>query len=104
MSTLYLGKIDVSKIDKSRLFKGAKGTYCDVTVWIDDSPSEDWKACSIQQSTGKDEEKIYLGNAKKWESTPRDISPQSEEADNHAQDMAQEKGQDDHECIGDLPF
>ena len=28
-------KIDVSKIDKARLFKGAKGTYLDATVFID---------------------------------------------------------------------
>ena len=28
-------KIDVSKIDKNRLFKGAKGTYLDATVFID---------------------------------------------------------------------
>lgn len=25
-------KLDVSKIDKSLLFKGAKGTYCDITL------------------------------------------------------------------------
>ena len=28
-------KIDVSKIDKARLFKGAKGVYLDATVFID---------------------------------------------------------------------
>jgi len=28
-------KIDVSKIDKERLFKGAKGTYLDATVFVD---------------------------------------------------------------------
>ena len=28
-------KIDVTKIDKARLFKGAKGTYLDATVFID---------------------------------------------------------------------
>tara|TARA_R110000868_G_C10621760_1_gene742366 strand:- start:151 stop:465 length:315 start_codon:yes stop_codon:yes gene_type:complete len=26
-------KIDVSKIDKAHLFKGAKGTYLDVAIW-----------------------------------------------------------------------
>jgi len=26
-------KIDVSKIDKSHLYKGAKGTYLDVAIW-----------------------------------------------------------------------
>lgn len=28
-------KIDVSKIDKTKLFKGEKGTYLDATVFID---------------------------------------------------------------------
>jgi hypothetical protein len=28
-------KIDVSKIDKARLFQGAKGVYLDATVFID---------------------------------------------------------------------
>jgi len=28
-------KIEVTKIDKARLFKGAKGTYLDATVFID---------------------------------------------------------------------
>ena len=28
-------KIDVSKIDKARLFQGAKGTYLDLTTFID---------------------------------------------------------------------
>ena len=28
-------KIDVTKIDKARLFKGQKGTYLDATVFID---------------------------------------------------------------------
>lgn len=28
-------KIDVSKIDKDRLFKGAKGTYLDATTFVD---------------------------------------------------------------------
>lgn len=30
MSTPIVGKIDVTKIDKARLFKGAKGTWLDV--------------------------------------------------------------------------
>lgn len=36
MSKIGVGvKIDVSKIDKQRLFKGEKGTYLDATVFID---------------------------------------------------------------------
>lgn len=91
MSTLYLGSIDVTKIDKSRLKEftrkdGTKGTSLDIAVWIDENPSEDWKACSIQQSTKKDEEKIYLGNGKKWEVRPHDLTPEHDQAQDEAPD------------------
>jgi hypothetical protein len=32
-------KIDVTKIDKTALYKGAKGTYLDATLFLDDEPS-----------------------------------------------------------------
>lgn len=85
MSNLYLGSIDLTKIDKSRLKEftrkdGTKGISLDVAVWIDDDPTEDWKALGIQQSTKKDEEKIYLGNGKKWQTQPHDQTPQSSQA------------------------
>ena len=35
-------KIDVSKIDKALLFKGAKGTYLDATVFIDLETADQW--------------------------------------------------------------
>ena len=81
MSDLYLASIDVTKIDKSKLVEftrkdGTKGTSLNVAVWIDQNPDADWKACSIQQSTKKDDPKIYLGNGKKWDQSPRDITPE----------------------------
>ena len=34
-------RIDVTKIDKEKLYKGAKGTYLDVTTFIDtDTPDQ----------------------------------------------------------------
>jgi len=33
-------KIDVTKLDKSRFFKGAKGTYADLSVYLDTWRSE----------------------------------------------------------------
>lgn len=96
MNNLYLGSIDLSKIDKTKLKEftrkdGTKGISLDVSIWIDDNPSEDWKACGIQQSTKKDEENIYIGNAKKWQTQPHDQTPQSQQA--------REDGD-----IDDLPF
>lgn len=71
---LYFGKIDVSKIDKSKLFKGEKGNYLDLTIWINDEPDKYGNHLSIQQSTKKEEPKIYLGNGKAYESKPSESS------------------------------
>jgi hypothetical protein len=59
-------KIDVSKIDKTALFKGQKGTYLDAVMWPtpDSQYGDDWR---IVQDLGKDrrEEKgAIIGNAK----------------------------------------
>jgi hypothetical protein len=48
--------IDVSKIDKARLFKGKKGTYMDLTTFIDpEKPDQYDQHGFICQSTSKDE-------------------------------------------------
>ena len=63
-------KIDVTKIDKSRLFKGAKGTYLDLTGFIDmDNPGEHGDHGFLTQSPTKEEraQKVQmpiLGNSK----------------------------------------
>jgi len=63
-------KIDVTKIDKSRLFKGEKGTYLDLTTFIDlENPTEYGDHGFISQSTSKEEreQKVQLpilGNVK----------------------------------------
>ena len=67
MSKLYTGSIDLSKIDKNRLYKHDDGRlFLDVVIWVNDQPDEEWKAVSIQQRTKKDEDKIYLGNASEF--------------------------------------
>lgn len=79
MSKLITAKIDVKKIDKARLFKGEKGTYLDLSIWINDVPDSYGNDISIQQRTGKDEPKIYLGNGKfyvKKEETPPANEPE----------------------------
>jgi len=63
-------KIDVTKIDKSRLFKGAKGTYLDLTTFVDtDNPGQYGDHGFISQSVSKDEKAAgvktpILGNVK----------------------------------------
>lgn len=69
MQLLTSLKIDVTKIDKSRLYKGAKGTYLDLTVSIDTDEAEDWKQVSAWENQTKEEreskaERNFLGNGK----------------------------------------
>ena len=60
-------KIDVTKIDKDRLFKGKQGIYLDLTTFIDtEKVSKYGDNGAISQSKNKDEDiqLPILGNAK----------------------------------------
>jgi hypothetical protein len=63
-------KIDVTKIDKARLFKGEKGTYLDLTTFIDTEQADQYENHGfISQSVTKEEreQKIQtpiLGNCR----------------------------------------
>ena len=66
-------KIDVTKIDKSRLFKGAKGTYLDAQVFLNEDADDYGNHGMITQAVSKEEREAgtrgaILGNAKVvWE-------------------------------------
>ena len=81
MSRLLLGKINLSKIDKTRLFKGEKGTYLDLTIWIHEEPDRYGRDAGIQQSTKKGEEKIYLGDAKFFDTQKTESPPPDDDED-----------------------
>lgn len=54
-------KIDVTKIDKSRLFKGEKGTYLDLTTFIDlDNEGQYGDHGFISQSVSKEEREAQV--------------------------------------------
>lgn len=63
-------KIDVTKIDKDRLFKGQKGTYLDATVFVDiDEADQYGNNGMITQNVSKEERQAgtrgeILGNCK----------------------------------------
>jgi hypothetical protein len=63
-------RIDVTKIDKSRLYKGAKGTYLDLTTFVDTDEQDQYENNGfISQSTTKEERETnvqtpILGNVK----------------------------------------
>lgn len=69
MAKLLTASIDVTKLDKSKLVKGKKGTYANLTIWLNDELDQYGNDVSIQQSLSKEEReagapKIYLGNGK----------------------------------------
>jgi len=65
--------IDVSKLDKEKFIKGEKGTYCNLTVFLDpDNPDQYGKHGGVKQALTKAEKEAgknpkdqpYIGNAK----------------------------------------
>jgi hypothetical protein len=63
-------KINVAKIDKSKLYKGTEGTYLDVTAFVDtDNQDKFGNNGMITQSVSKEEREagtrgVILGNSK----------------------------------------
>jgi len=63
-------KLDVTKIDKSRLYKGAKGTYLDLVVYENESPDIYGNDYSVKQDCTKEDRDAgvkmpYIGNGKR---------------------------------------
>ena len=71
MAKLISLKIDVTKISKEKLFKGAKGNYLDLVVALNDEPDKFGNNVSCWESQKQEEKtdpKNYLGNGKVfWE-------------------------------------
>ena len=76
-------RIDVTKIDKEKLYKGAKGTYLDVTTFIDtDTPDQYGNNGMVTQSTTQEEReagvkgailgnnKVFMNKSAEGSSTP----------------------------------
>ena len=89
-------RIDVTKIDKSRLYKGAKGTYLDLTTFVDTMVTDEYDNNGrINQSLTKEEREAkvqtpILGNVKVFytdgqqapqQSAPQQQAPQSDSFD-----------------------
>lgn len=91
MKRLVKLKIDVTEIDKSRLFKGSKGTYLDAAVFLDDLDDQYGNNGMITQEVSKEERDqgvrgAILGNAKiVWsEGSPSQNSSSSQQGETPA--------------------
>lgn len=68
------GSINVSNINKDKLFKGKKGLYLDIVLVP--TPNGKYHNFMIVQDTEKDEDSIIIGNAdKKYEGNESPPTP-----------------------------
>ena len=99
-------RIDVTKIDKARLYAGAKGTYLDLTTFIDtDNPDQYENHGFISQSVDKEEREkgvrtTILGNTKVFYKGASEGSQQPAQQPQQ-QAPTQPAPVDD---LGDIPF
>lgn len=97
-------KIDVSRIDKNKLFKGAKGVYLDAQVFIDiDELDQYGNSGMITQAVTKEEKAQgvkgnILGNAKVFWKDQRQ-APKNQQQAPH-----QQQYQNNNDFCDDIPF
>lgn len=91
MAKLIALSIDVKKLDKSKLVEGAKGTYANLTVSVNDEEDQYGNNVSIWEGQTKEEREAkaprnFLGNGKViWDgdsgSKPNAPAPKSNEVE-----------------------
>jgi hypothetical protein len=69
MAQIISCSIDVTKIDKSKLVQGKKGTYLPLTIVLNNEPDKYGNDVSVSLAQTKEEReaktpKVYLGNGK----------------------------------------
>ena len=67
---IIIAKIDLTKIDKSKIFQGKKGKYLDIVLVTTDEQDDFGNVGSVAHSQTKEErdskaKKIYIGNVSK---------------------------------------
>lgn len=94
-------RIDVTKIDKSRLYKGAKGTYLDLTTFVDTAVADQYENHGfISQSLTKEEreQKVQtpiLGNVKVFYTDSGSPAGSAGQGSTAKEDMSLEELDDD---------
>lgn len=83
MATNISVKLDVSKIDKNKLYKGEKGIYLDATIIMRDEPDQYQNIGMIVQNVSKEEREqgikgVILGNVRYLQKKAPEQLPQQE--------------------------
>ena len=113
-------KLDVSKIDKNRLFKGQKGTYLDATMFIDIDQKDQYENNGmITQDVTKEEKdqnvrgailgnvKVFWNDGGQQQQAPQQQSQQAPQQ--YQQQPNPQQGQDNQADLNstfsdDIPF
>ena len=74
---MITGKIDVRKINKEKLFVGAKGLYLDIVLI--ETPNSQYGDFMIKQEGAKEEDMPILGSAKYFKKREVNDSPEPDE-------------------------
>jgi len=90
MSKTIAVKLDVTKIEKERLYKGEKGTYLDAVILMNDEADQYGQNGMIVQSVSKEEREKgikgnILGNVKILRQQTQDPAPKA--ANNEDDDL-----------------
>ena len=83
---LYELNLDLSKVDKDKIYIGKKGKYYKVVVRIKDEEDQFGNIGFVKTATTKEEresgyEAAYLGNLKKIDFTKKEETPKVEEVE-----------------------
>ncbi len=102
-------KIDVSKIEKARLFQGQKGTYLDATVFIDINDLDQYGNSGMITQDVKKEEKqqgvkgAILGNCKVFWNDAGQQAAQQQQAPQMQQQQQQRQQQAPQQQTQQMP-
>ncbi len=82
MARTITASINLSKIDKSKLIKGQKGTYLNLVLFVNDEPDQFNNNVAIAQSQTKEErdggaKTNYLGNGKTNDMQQKEVKSES---------------------------
>ena len=81
MGAIIKVKIDLNKIDKSKIFEGKKGKYYELDVFVNDKVDNFGQNVSVSNPTAtKEETKTYLGNGKViWTNGTIEVAPKQDQ-------------------------
>ena len=93
MSKLLKLSIDVTKIKKEHIFKGEKGQYINVDVWVNDEKDQYGNDAGVKQSykVGDEFQSHYIGNGKKgtgWSENPAEFEKRTTDKSTEVEEIS----------------